>query len=219
MVIKGILFDFDGVLANTMNDLFLAWKKAFQTYNIKISNKDYFPLEGMKLVKIANVISKKYGILNPNLKKIVELKNKYYLQNHSFSFYNGVEELINSLKERKLLAIVSASPKEKLEHTVPNKFLNKFNCIVSADDTIFGKPHPEPYLMAAKKLGLEPSECLVVENAPLGIKSAKKAGIYCITIESTLDKSFLNEADMVIKNFDDLRKLETFQKIIYLNDY
>lgn len=203
-LIKAILFDFDGTLADTMKDNFLAWKKAFEKYNIEIKEEDYYPLEGTKLTEIARLISNKYRI-EEEPSKIVELKNNHYLLNNSVSFYPGVIDIIDILKKKVKIAIVSASPKEKLNKTVPKEFLEKFDVIISGEDSKIGKPDPEPYLNAARKLKTIPEECVVIENAPLGIKSAKKAGMYCIAIESTLDKKFLSEADEVICCFKKLK--------------
>lgn len=208
MKIKGILFDFDGVLAETMQDLFNSWRYAFNRFGVEIKKENYFLLEGMKVIKIAEYLSKKYNLDIQNASEILKLKNNFYLDNHSFNFYKGVEEFIELLnKEKILIGLVSASPKEKLEKTVPEKFLAKFNVIISGDDLELGKPHPDPYLTAAKNLNLAPSECLVVENAPLGIESAKNAGMYCIAIKSTLEEKFLNKADKIIDKFEDLRFL------------
>ena len=212
--IKAILFDFDGVLADTMEGNFLAWRKAFKDYGVDIKKEDYFPLEGMKLTEIARKISNKYNV-QANPKTIVKLKNEYYLKNHSFCFYPKVIEFIDLFKKNKnRLAVVSASPREKLNKTVPAEFLVKFDAIISEEDSKNGKPNPDPYLNAAKKLEISPAECLVVENAPLGIKSAKRAGMYCIAICSTLDKSFLSEADEIIDKFEDLQKLEMITSLI-----
>jgi len=215
MKIKGILFDFDGVLAETMQDLFNSWKYAFSKFKVEIKKEDYFPLEGMKVIKIAQYLSEKYNLNMQNAPEILRLKNEFYLNNHSFNFYDGVEEFIELLNKKKILiGLVSASQKEKLEKTVPRNFLTKFNVIISGDDLDLGKPHPDPYLVAAKKLNLDPSECLVIENAPLGIKSAKNANMMCIAIESTLNKSFLNEADIIIKSFEDLFKLDLVKNLL-----
>ena len=200
---KAILFDFDGVLADTMEDNFLAWKKAFKNY-VMINRQDYFLLEGMKLIKVAESISEKYN-LDINPEKIVKLKNKYYLKDHLFKFYPETEKLINLLKKRNiLLGVVSASPKEKLEKTVSKEFLAKFDVIVSGDDTNQGKPNPEPYLTAMNKLSLNNEDCVVIENAPLGIKSAKNAGMYCIALTTTLNKKYLKEADKILNNHKEL---------------
>ena len=212
--IKAILFDFDGVLADTMTDNFLAWHKAFGDFGVNIKKEDYFPLEGMKLIEVAKKISEKYGIRSDPA-VIVRLKNEHYLRDHSLIFYPRVWELISILKERKyLLALVSASPREKLSRTVPADFLEKFDVIISGEDSKNGKPSPEPYQNAVKKLGVSSKECLVVENAPLGIKSAKRAGMHCIAICSTLNRSFLSEADEIIDKFEDLEKLKTIDDLI-----
>ena len=202
--INAILFDFDGTLADTMHDLFLAWEKAFKYFEIEIKKEDYFPLEGMKVLEIAKTISKKYNLSTDPL-KILELKNKYYLEKHSFSLYPGVLDLISLLKNKGVkIGIVSASPLEKLENTVPKEFLSKFNAVISGDDTKEGKPNPEPYLTAMKKLNVFPSECVVIENAPLGIKAAKASGAYCIAITTTLKKEFLQEADEIFNNIKEV---------------
>ena len=82
--------------------------------------------------------------------------------------------------------------------------LNKFDVIISGDDTEKGKPNPEPYLAAMQKLNILPIESLVIENAPLGIQSAKTAGAYCIAITTTLGREYLKEADEVVKNHREL---------------
>ena len=116
--------------------------------------------------------------------------------------------MIDSLRAAgKRLAIVSASPKEKLEKTVPKEFLDKFEVVISGDDCKIGKPHPEPYLNAMNKLGLSIGDCVVIENAPLGIQSAKSAGIYCIALTTTVNREHLNEADKILQNHEELRNV------------
>lgn len=200
---KAVLFDFDGTLADTMEDNFLAWQRAFKDYNISIAREDYFPLEGLSLAGIAEQISRKYSSeIIPE--KLVELKNKYYLENNKFALYSEVPELIETLKNLGLkLAIVSASPREKLKKTAGD-FLQKFDIVISGDDYKNGKPSPEPYLAAMKKMNLAPHECVVVENAPLGIKSAKSAGVYCFALATTLPECALKEADKILGNISEL---------------
>lgn len=206
--IKGVLFDLDGTLADTIPDLVNAWKKAFKDYGIKIQTEDYCRLEGMKLLMIAKTICYRYGNFNENdFNKIIKLKDEYYMRDHKFRFYDGVPEIIEDLiKMNKKLAIVSASPKNKLYQTVPKTFRDKFDVIITMEDTLNGKPHPEPYLNAIEKLNLENLECIVVENAPLGIESAKNAGCYCIALSTTLNYDDLKKADIVLKNHAELRE-------------
>lgn len=203
--IKAVLFDFDGVLADTMEDNFRAWQKAFLKYEVQIKREDYFPLEGTILPEVVKTIGKKYQVKEEFHKEIIKLKNKFYLEDHILSFYPEVPSLIDHLKERDmLLAIVSASPREKLEKTVDATFLAKFNTIVSGDDCRIGKPNPEPYIIAMRRLNVNPNNAIVIENAPLGIQSAKSSRAYCIALTTTLNERYLKEADKVLNNHKEL---------------
>src|SRR3989338_595929 len=172
---RGVLFDFDGVIADSMDDNFKAWKKAFSDYDIKISEKNYFELEGYPTVQIAEIILKKAGKkIKPEV--ISNLKHHYYILNSTVKFYPFVKEILNLLIRRKIsLAIVSGADRRKLKAGLKN-LAKKFDVIISGDDKIKGKLAPDPYLQAAKKLSLNPNQCLVIENAPLGIESSKAAG-------------------------------------------
>jgi len=66
-----------------------------------------------------------------------------------------------------------------------------------------GKPHPEPYLRCARLLRVKPSQCVVIENAPFGIISAKKAGMFCLALTTSLPAEYLKEADMVVENLSE----------------
>jgi len=203
---KAVLFDFDGVIAETMEDLFLAWKNSFLKYGIEIKKEDYFPLEGTKVIEVAKIISKKYNLIT-NPEDIVKSKNEYYLKNYNFAFYPNIDEIIDNLGKKNIkIAIVSASPREKIAKTVKKEFLDKFDAIVCEEDYKNGKPAKDPYFNALKKLGLNPDEAIAIENAPLGIKSAKNAGIFCIGITTTVNAEALKDADLIIKDHEGLKK-------------
>ena len=208
---EAFLFDFDGVLAETMEDNYLAWKYAFETIGVNITRDDYMPFEGAPLKEIVRKISKKYNVENQDVGEMIIKKENYFKENHSFSFYPYVLEIIDELKSKNIkIAIVTAALKDRLFSTTPNDFLEKFDSIVTGNDYEKGKPDPEPYLTAAENLNISPKKCVVIENAPLGIESSKSAGIYCIAICSTLDKSYLTEANLIINSFKDLKNLEIF---------
>ncbi len=205
-MVEGILFDFDGVLADTMEDNYNAWKKAFIQYGINISRNEYFILEGSKVDVVAKTLARNHGsrLSERTYENIAYLKGEIYLKDHNFKFYPEIPELVDYLYRKRKLAIISASTKNKLDNTVPEYFINKFSAVVSGDDCVYGKPDPEPYLIALRKLNLPADKCVVVENAPLGIKSARAAGIYCIGITTTLENNYLEEADIVFENHIEL---------------
>ena len=76
--------------------------------------------------------------------------------------------------------------------------------MVCGDHVKKGKPHPEPYLRAAKILDLRPQECTVIENAPYGIESAKRAGMFCIALTTSLPQAYLKKADMIVDRLEDI---------------
>ncbi len=214
-IYHGILFDFDGVLANTMEYNFKAWKAATAEFGIKIKREDYFPLEGMPVKDVVINLFKIYGKNISDSEKVSVLKDNYFLKIHQFKLYLGVIPLIDALVKNKIpFGIVTAGQKNRILKTVPGTFLGKFNTLVTGDMTPQGKPFPDPYLIGSDALGVAPEQCIVVENAPLGIQAAKAANTYCIAICSTLESSYLHEADVVVDSFDQLRDFEVIENLI-----
>tara|TARA_Y100000590_G_C15642176_1_gene985407 strand:- start:900 stop:1562 length:663 start_codon:yes stop_codon:yes gene_type:complete len=208
--IKGILFDLDGTLIDSMNDHYYAWKKTFNFFlKINLKPEDFFVLEGMKLqniilhfCKINNIDIKKI-----NLKKILNYKEKIYLKKAKFKLYPYVTQSIKLLKKNNIkLGIVTSGLRKRLYDSTPSEFRNNFDVIVTGDDTILGKPSKQPYVKGLKSLNLTSKNCMVVENAPLGIKSAISADLFCIAIASTIDKKFLDEANVIVNSFEELYK-------------
>ncbi len=211
---RGVLFDLDGVLAKTMDDNFEAWKAAMRDFKTDIATEDYFPLEGMNLYEIAKILCKINNIDVSDYADIVKKKEEYYLKNNSFELYPNVEGFVDYLKSKNvLMGIVTAGLPERLHSSVPLEFLSKFDVVIAGDKTTRGKPFPDPYLKGAQELGLKPEESIVVENAPLGIQAAKSAGAYCIAICSTLDRSYLEEADEIVEKFEDLNTLDVIKQL------
>lgn len=205
--IKAVLFDYDGVLADTMNDNFLAWKYAFHAYGAKIVKDDYVRLEGMNPAGIAENISSKYDIDLTYLKKIIAVKEEFYKVNNNFRSYKGIKKLVKKLKRRGLrLGLVSGASKSRIQSVTPKPLLSLFDVVVAGDQVNNAKPHREPYQKALQLLRTRSEEAVVIENAPLGIESARAAGIYCIAICTTMQKNYLSSADVVVASIPELGK-------------
>ena len=211
---KGILFDFDGVLACTMEDNFRAWHRTFFDFGAEITEKQFYPLEGMRLEEIAAALCSMHGVF-ADMQEIFRKKEAYYKEDHSFSLYPGVEEFLERLTNASIsMGMVTGARRERLEHTFPSPLLTKFSVIVTGETGGRGKSYPDPYIAGARGIGILPQECIVVENAPLGITSAKAAGAYCIAITSTVFKEVLKEADEVIESFSDLQHTIPIQQLL-----
>ncbi|MDP3921278.1 MAG: HAD family phosphatase [Candidatus Omnitrophota bacterium] len=210
-----ILFDFDGVLAMTMEDNFEAWKAAVSDYGITIQPEDYYPLEGLRVYEIPERIFSKHAHKTPDPAEVVRKKEAYYLEHHRFALYPEVDALLDTLISKKVpIAVVTAALKDRLARSVPSGFLDKFNAVVTGDDTKQGKPAADPYLRGAEKLGIKPENCIVIENAPLGVESAKKAGAYCIALCTTMKEQYLTGADEVLASLAELRNSNAIKQLL-----
>ena len=197
-MIKAVIFDYDGVLADTMFDNCKAWQDAFAVYGFHMDSIEYYRLEGMGRFQIAEHFIYKY-FLDPSIKKdVVEAKEMNYKKNNSFKYYEYVHDIFSFLNEKGIpTAIVTGASRDRIKEHLDEKISICLKALVTADDVIHTKPHPEPYLSAATMLGINANECLVIENAILGIDSAKSAGCHCFALETTMSATDLTEADQV----------------------
>lgn len=204
MEFNAVLFDFDGIIADTLTYHVRAWQINFIDYGVNIFPKDIYPLEGRRADEIARLLAQKKGLSlsESELQEITKRKRATYRRITRAKVYPATEKLINSLKEKSVkLGLVTGSIISNMEPVVGSEFLKNFDVIVTGDDVANAKPNPEPYLTAAERLGVKSEECIVIENAPSGIKAAKNAGMYCIAVKTTIkDEDQLKEADLIVKD-------------------
>lgn len=211
---KGILFDFDGTLAKSMEAHFRAWQAVLLERGVSINEDDYYPLEGMGLHEVAAWFARAYSWTKDQINELILHKKDHYLSNHQFEFYPGVETFIADLGRKGILmGIVTGSHRDQLKQSVPSSFLDQFAVLVTGEEFAQGKPNPAPYLKGAQKLGLKPEECIAIENAPLGVQSAVSAHTYCIAVCSTVKREQLAAAHEVVGSFEDLKNLSVIRHL------
>lgn len=204
---KAIIFDMDGVLVDSMPYHFLAWYEALRPYSVRVSCFDVYSREGEKWEKTLRDLFMQSGKkpVPKLLKEIFDRRQKIFKRLFQRFIFSGAGELLSFLrKQGYLLGLVTGSPLREVDTILPAKIISQFKIIVAGDQVKKGKPDPEPYLRAANLFGFKPLLCLVVENAPLGIESAKKAGMPCIAITSSLPKEYLKKADFIIDKLQDI---------------
>jgi HAD superfamily hydrolase (TIGR01509 family) len=190
---RGIIFDMDGVLIDAMPFHAEAMKIAIkEETNYEIDKKIVYQLEGMPSNNLVKEIFKKYNInkeLDQELiEKISERKKQLFKEIEDTHLIEGVPNLIKMLNECKCLkAIVTGAAKKEIELTIDKMIgLKNFDVVVSGEDVEAGKPNSDPFVVALQKMNIKSAECIVVENAPLGVEAANKAGIKCIlTLNNT----------------------------------
>ncbi|OQY97957.1 MAG: HAD family hydrolase [Candidatus Brocadia sp. UTAMX2] len=205
---KAIIFDMDGVLVDSMSYHAEAWDIVLKTAGISIDKKIIYELEGANCRQVIDIILRQHNQIptETEIRDLGRKKMEVFERIERVRPFDGMPELLETLKLKYQLAVVSGSNKKTVQTTLNTFFPDTFKVIVDGEETRIGKPSPEPYLRAIEKLGIPKNHCLVIENAPLGIRSAKGAGLRCIAITTYLSREFLKEADFIVDDHRELRK-------------
>jgi len=190
----------DGVIIDSMPYHFFAWYEALWKHGILVNGQDIYEHEGEKWDStLSNILQENNRPADRKLMfKIFTDKRKILHKIFKRHLMPGVPELIAELKTKGyLLGIVSGTPTYDIRRLVPRQLLKLFDNIVGGDTVERGKPHPDPYLQSTANLKLPPEECLVIENAPLGISAAKSAGCFCLAVTTSLPEPYLQKADKI----------------------
>ncbi len=202
---KGIIFDMDGVLVDSMHLHAWAWRNAFGEVGIDIVLSDILELEGSNdRGVIERVLQKKPGHDLEEIYPSVSAKKHALFNADLVQAFPGMEACVSELHKHFSTALVSGSNRSTVEAMVQRFYPDVFDVMISGNDVVMGKPSPEPYIKAVELLGLPKEECIVIENAPLGVESAKGAGIFCIGLPTYVDASLLKQADMILNDHTEL---------------
>ena len=204
---SAVLFDMDGVIVDSMPYHYIAWYEALRPYGIRATAFDAYIREGEKWQKTLKELFSREGIKFTSAvgKRIFKDRAKIFKKYFRRHIFFGVEDFLSCIKAKKyLLALVSGTPEKEIKKILPKAIRDKFDVIVAGDHLKVGKPHPAPYLKAAKALKVRPSECAVVENAPNGIASAKAAGMFCFAVTTSLPKGYLKKADVIVDKLEEI---------------
>ena len=205
---KAILFDMDGVLVDSMSYHAAAWDMTLKTVGISIDKKIIYEIDGANYRQVIDIISRQFGriLTEQEIQEIGRKKLAIFEQIERVKPFDGIQELLETLKPKYKLAVVSGSNRRTVHITINTFFPDTFQVIIHGEDTKISKPSPVPYLKAIERLGIAKDQCLVIENAPLGIRSAKSAGLRCLAVTTYLDKECLKEADIIVYNHREIGK-------------
>lgn len=183
-MIKGIIFDLDGVLVSTDELHYQAWKRLAKELGItdftRADNEKQRGVSRMDSLEIVLAKSNKSYTQDEKI-KLADRKNEYYKESlkelDGSAVLSGVTGALTALKRKNLLLAVGSASKNApaiLEQTGILPYLNQISCGL---DTTRSKPDPEVFQIAADRLQLKPEECLVVEDSAAGIEAAKRGGM------------------------------------------
>jgi beta-phosphoglucomutase len=216
--VHAVIFDVDGVLLETMSLHYQSYRRILEPEGLSVEPIELNLREGLGTPAVlASLCEEKgWGLSPERIEQMVARRRNLFLENYEHRVYPHVPELLAWLEQAGYrLGVVSGATERSLdvclrEHpAAPDGrcLADWFPIIISGSAVARGKPHPDPYLAALKKLWLEGRQALVVENAPLGIEAAHAAGCYAVAIETTLPKPYLEAADWVVPDHAALLRL------------
>ncbi|HEY92225.1 MAG TPA: HAD family phosphatase [Dehalococcoidia bacterium] len=202
---KAVIWDMDGVIADTAPYHFKAWQEVFRKREVNFNEEDFRRNFGQRNdTIISNVLGE--GLSPSEIDAIAGEKEIDFRQRVSQHIkpLPGAIKLIKSLgKHGFKIALASSAPTENIRLVTQGLGINNyFQSIVSGRDVTEGKPNPQVFLLAAKKLGVKPKNCIVIEDAVAGITAAKRAGMRCLAITNTRPKTSLVEADLIVDTLE-----------------
>lgn len=198
---QAVLFDMDGVLYDSMRFHARSWYETATHHKLISTPELFYMYEGRTGESTINELYRKtFGrdATEKEKKSIYEEKAALFNKYNDGKAMIGAAEVLAGVKNSGLQTLVVTGSGQhslinKLEHTYPGYF--KREKMVTAFDVIYGKPHPEPYLMGLKKAGVKSNEAFVVENAPMGVQAGVAAGIFTIAVNTgPLDDRVLLDA-------------------------
>ncbi|MDR3306227.1 MAG: HAD family phosphatase [Endomicrobium sp.] len=206
---KAVFFDMDGIIVDSMPYHFVSWFEAARKYGVHLNPMIIFSMEGSKYADVlALAFARSNKPLTPEIiNQIPQEREELFKGYFRRYIFEGIPEFIKSLKNQGVLVgLVTGSYYREVERILLKELFDLFDTVVAGDCVNKGKPDPEPYLTAARNLKVVPKDCLVVENAPYGVKAAKTAGMTCFAVATSLPKEYLSQADSVFGTHEELYK-------------
>jgi HAD superfamily hydrolase (TIGR01509 family) len=208
--LAAVIFDMDGVIVDSEP----LHQKAFETLFEELGRKHDHGIVFHEYYGRSDKVLLKDFIEKHNipfeLEDLTQRKLKYFLQylRERRPVFKELHSLVPELARHYKLAVASSNFRHIIDVVMEISGLRQhFNVIVGYEDIRFTKPDPEIYFTTAKRLGVRPSQCCVIEDAPLGVQAAKMAGMTCIGLTSSLPSDKLHRADFVAKDYDEVRRI------------
>lgn len=196
---SAILFDLDGVLVDSTRAVEREWRAWAKRKGVD-ADAIMAIAHGVRAIEVIRCVA-------PHLDaeaETSELEKEEARDREGVVAMPGALELLRSIPEVRW-GVVTSGTRLLAEPRLQFCGLPVPKVLITADEVVNGKPHPEPYLKGAERLGFEPAECLVIEDAPAGIQAARAAGMKVIGMASTYGAEKLPDADAVVKKLGQIQ--------------
>lgn len=208
----GIIFDLDGVLLDTVPAHFSAWQRSFNAFGFDLDEAGYRELvDGRPVRDGARAVVGCEDV--KTVDAVVAMKERIYLElveaGH-FDVFDDVPALLHDLSQRDIPMAVASSSNQARQLVALAGLARYFEAIVCGDDVARGKPAPDIFLAAAKRLGLPSSRCVVVEDSIAGLCAAEKGGFKAVGLLRDPASDHLPGARAIVTSLRDLEPELTF---------
>jgi beta-phosphoglucomutase family hydrolase len=204
-MIDAVLWDLDGVLVDTARFHYQAWRQLFDELGRGFGEEDFRRTFGLR-----NDLIFREELPDTSAEEAERLSDHKEALFRRFAAGSvtplpGAVELVRRTRqEGRRMALVTSTPRANIDFMLGQIGLaDAFEAIVAAEDVSRGKPDPEGYLLAARRLDVPPERCLVIEDAPGGIEAGRRAGMRTLAVATTHPREELNAADAIVDSLDD----------------
>lgn len=180
---RAFIFDCDGTLADNMPLHYRAWSRAMADFGGSYPEELFYEWGGVPTAEIVRRLNARFG-LTLDVDQVVERKEHYYREMiPQVEAVHHVVELVRSHHGEKPMAVASGGHRDLVVRTLHALGIHDLSdAVIAAEDYDRGKPHPDPFLTAAARLGVEPAHCLVFEDTATGAQAAQAAGMACVLV-------------------------------------
>lgn len=205
MPLKGIIFDLDGVLVDTVPAHFRAWQRMFTEYGYSFDFSDYRELvDGRPRFDGARAVMINHS--DAEVREAAGRKNDYYremIRRGEFVVFDAAVRLVDQCQARGY-ALATASSSVNVSDVLKEAgILHAFSAVIGGDDVANGKPAPDIFLAAARRLEIGAHECVVIEDSLFGVRAAKAGGFKCVGLSSNAGVG-VREADLMFLSLDQI---------------
>ncbi len=206
MPTKGLIFDLDGVLVDTVPAHFAAWKRMFEEHGYEFGKAEYRRLvDGRPRFDGARAVMTRHS--ENEVRTAADKKNDYYvemIERGEFRVFDAAVHLVRQCQSEGYGLAAASSSANVWAVLEKAGLLDAFPVVIGGDDVENGKPNPDIFLAAASGLGLEVDECIVIEDSSSGVEAAKNGGFYCVGLLHEDHESELTAADCVISSLAEI---------------
>ena len=212
-MIKAILFDLDGLMFDSEPHSLASWEAVLAERGVTLDQLTIDSILGRRIDATARTLIDKYH-LPDTVPGLADAKTEYQITHLAGKVkpMPGLIELLDEIDRRGLAKAIASSGIRRYVDAVlrVNDLLDRFSVIISGDQVAHGKPAPDVFLAAAQALNVEPSHCLVLEDAPAGVQAAKAAGMTCIAVpDRGVAQLDLSQADKIVASLHEVKTLLT----------